>query len=155
MADPSVTEWISAISTASLGVLGIVITAWQWLLTKFRPRLESRIDGKREAVELRVVNKGRASGIIDQVDVLLPDGRIDTGAVFQGFPDGTFRPLQLPALASMRIIIQAPPTRTFDPGVQLLVGIGRSRPKELTPVQVSQGGGLFGLKSILPPGSMS
>jgi hypothetical protein len=155
MADPSVTDWISAISTASLGVLGVFITGWQWLLTKFRPRLESRIDGRREAIELKIINKGRASGIIDQVNVLLPDGRIDTGAVFEGFRDGTFRPLQLPALASMRIIIQAPQGRAFDPGVQLLVGVGRSRLKVRTPVHVSPGVGLFGLKSVLPPGSAS
>ncbi len=154
MASPSITDWISAVSTAALGVLGFFITVWQWQLTKFRPRLASRIDGGREAIELTIVNKGRASGTVDQVDVLLPDGRIDSGLIFEGFADGAFTPLQLSALSSMRIIIQVPPGRVFDSGVQLLVISGRSRPKVLTPVSVAQGVGLFGLRSVLPPGSV-
>jgi hypothetical protein len=43
---------------------------------------------KRAAIELVIVNRGRAPGIIDQVSVPLPDGRIDVGAVFDGFPEG-------------------------------------------------------------------
>ena len=145
----------TAVSTAALGILGVFITVWQWQLTKFRPRVASRIDDGREAIELTIANKGRASGIIDQVDVLLPDGRIDDGLVFEGFPDQTFRPLQLSALALMRIIIQAPPGHVFESGAQLLVGSGRTHPKILTPASMPQGAGLFGIKSALPPGSFS
>jgi hypothetical protein len=155
MAGPSVTDWISALSTAALGILGAFITVWQWRLTKFRPQLRSRIDGQREAIELVIVNKGRAPGIIDQVNVLLPDGRLDTGAAFDGFPEAAFRPLQLPALASMRIIIQSPADRVFDFGVRLLVGIGKARPETLTPLSAPTGTGIYGIKSIIPPGSLT
>jgi hypothetical protein len=153
MTDPSVTDWISAVSAASLGVLGTFITVWQWRLTKFRPKLSSRIDAKCEAVELVIVNKGRAAGIIDQVDILAPGGLIDTDARYEGFSDGSFRPVPLPALSSMRIVIQAPADHVFGSGVQLLVGIGKARPRVIVPVRAPAGVGLFGLRSVLPPGT--
>jgi hypothetical protein len=153
MTDPSVTDWISAVSTAALGVLGTFITVWQWRLTKFRPKLSSRIDARREAVELVIVNKGRASGIIDQVDVLGSDDSIETDVSYEGFSDGSFRPVPLPALSSMRIVIQAPAGRTLSSGVQLLVGIGKARPKVIVPVRGPASVGLFGLRSVLPPGT--
>jgi hypothetical protein len=154
MAGPTVTDWISAVSTATLGLLGAVITAWQWRMTKFSPRLSSRIDAQREAIELVIVNKGRASGIIDQVSILRPNRVIDADARFEGFPGDAFRPLALPAMASMRIIIQAPAQRTFEPGVRVLVGVGDARPEMVVPVDVTQGLGLFGLRSVLPPGTL-
>ena len=153
MADaPNITDWISAISTAALGVIGAVITASQWRRSGFLPTLTSRIDASNEAIELRVANRGRAGGIVDQVDVLNPDQSIVEDAVFEGFTDGAFRPLALPAMASMRIIIQAPHDR-FRAGVRLIVGVGASKPQVLTPSVVEPGLGLFGLKSVLPPGT--
>ena len=113
MATPSITDWISAISTAALGVLGAVITLWQWSMSRFRPKLSSRIDAQREAIELLIRNKGRASGIIDQVRILLPDNRFEDGVHFKGFPNDEYRSLSLPAMSSMRIIIQDPPGGTL------------------------------------------
>jgi hypothetical protein len=55
-------------------------------------------------------------------------------------------------MASMRIIIQAPEDR-FQIGVRLIVGIGAGKPQVLTPSVVQPGLGLFGLKSVLPPGT--
>ena len=151
MAMPSITDWISAISTAALGVLGVFITIWQWTMTRFRPRLSSRIDVQREAIELLVVNKGRASGIIDRVQILRPDNRIENRAEFEGFPGDAYRPLSLPAMSSMRIIIQAPPSETFDIGVRVIIGVGYAQPKIITPTEIKLG--LYGLKSVLPPGT--
>jgi hypothetical protein len=150
---PSTTDWISAGSTAALGFLGLSITVWQWRMTRFRPRLTSRIDARREAIELLIVNRGRASGIVDQVDVLRPSEVIEADAQFEGFTGGAFRPLALPAMASARIIIQAPQDRTFDAGVMVLVGIGKAEPKRAIPAEVPAGLGLFGLRSVLPPGT--
>jgi hypothetical protein len=153
MAMPNITDWISAISTAALGVLGAVITIWQWSMTRFRPKLSSRIDAQREAIELWIVNKGRASGIIDRIQVLRSDDRIESQAQFEGFPGNTYRPLSLPAMASMRIIIQAPPDANFDAGVQVLVGVGQAAAKPITPDEVTSGAAIYGLKSVLPPGT--
>src|SRR4051812_4798261 len=116
MATPNMAEWISAISTAALGVLGAVITIWQWSMTRFRPKLSARIDTQREAIELWIVNKGRASGIIDRVQILLPDKKIEGRAQFESFPGNEYRPLSLPAMASVRIIIEAPPNDDFPAG---------------------------------------
>jgi hypothetical protein len=152
-ADPSITDWISAISTAALGVLGFFITIWQWRRTGFSPRLRSRIDARREAIELLIVNTGRAAGIIDQVDVLTPDNYIVDDAEYEGFADHAFKPLALPAMASMRIIIQAPDKQPFALGARLLVGIGAAKPKLVTPAPTAAGLGIFGLTSVLPPGA--
>ena len=86
MATPNITDWISAVSTAALGLLGAVFTYWQWRMTRFRPKPSSRIDAQREAIQLWIVNKGRASGIIDRVQILRPDQEIERKAQFEGFP---------------------------------------------------------------------
>jgi hypothetical protein len=153
MATPSVTDWISAVSTATLGLVGVIFTYWQWRMTKFRPKFSSRIDAQREAIELWIVNKGRASGIIDRVQILRPNKTIERQAEFESFPGNAYRPLSLPAMASMRIIIQAPLHTTFDAGVQVLVGVGQAEPEKITPTEMTSGLGLYGLKSVLPPGT--
>src|SRR6201999_1033589 len=117
---------------------------WQWRMTKFRPVISSRIDAPREAIELWIVNKGRASGIIDRVQILQPDKTIERRAQFESFPGNAYRPLSLPAMASMRIIIQAPPNVTFDAGVKVLVGVGQAEPEEITPKEITSGLGLYG-----------
>lgn len=152
-ANPSITDWISALSTAALGVLGFFITVWQWRRTGFSPRLRARIDASREAIELLIVNTGRAAGIIDQVDVIGPNGEVVEDAAYEGFADTAFRPLALPAMASMRIIVQAAEGRPFIRDVRLLVGVGSVRPRIVIPVDAAPGIGIFGLTSVLPPGT--
>jgi hypothetical protein len=162
MADPSVTDWISAVSTAVIGVVAVFITLWQWHRSGFSPKVISRIDVKREAIELLIVNKSRASGIVDQVSVLRPGSAAKAGdrfdifvedVKFEGFTDGTFRPFALPAMASARIIIQAPVKQTFDARLQVLVGVGKAKPLPTTPEELAPGLGIFGLRSVLPPGT--
>jgi hypothetical protein len=150
---PTVTDWISAISTAALGVLGAFITVWQWTKTGFRPRITARIDSRSEAIELRVVNAGRAGGIVDQVEVLMPKGDIREDVRIEGFTDGRFRPLALPGLASMRLILESPQDAPFASGVRVLVNLGQARPKLVDPVVTPPHVGLVGLKSVLPPGA--
>jgi hypothetical protein len=55
-------------------------------------------------------------------------------------------------MASTRIVIQAPGHR-FQTGVRLIVGLGASKPQVLAPSVVKPGLGLFGLTSVLPPGT--
>jgi hypothetical protein len=150
--DPSVTDWISAVSTAALGVLGLGITYYQWRKTAFIPRLTSRIDVPREGIELKIENKGRAAGIIDQVDVVRSDDEV-VDAEYEGFTNSVFRSVALPALASMRIIIKAPRGHPFDPNVCLLVGVGATKPEKVIPVTTEKGVGIYGLTSVLPPGT--
>jgi hypothetical protein len=52
-----------------------------------------------------------------------------------------------------KVFIQAPPDATFDAGVQVLVGVGQAEPEEITPIEITSGLGLYGLKSVLPPGT--
>ena len=153
---PSVTDWISAVSTAALGVLGTFVTVWQWHRSGFGPKLSSRIDAAREAIELQIVNKGRIGGIISQVEVVKSDpaGRdyvvIDDVTV-EGFAGGAFQPVRLPAMTSMLLVILAPDGRPFSAGVRLAVGAGASGRKMVTPVETPPGLGLSGLTSVLPP----
>ncbi len=154
-AGPSITDWISALSTAALGVLGFFITVWQWRRTGFSPRLRSRIDARREAIELLIVNTGRAAGIVDQVEVVGADSEIVDDVEYEGFANNRFRPLPLPAMATMRIIVQAPEGRPFAAGVRLLVGVGTAKPKIVTPAGAAPGLGIFGLTSVLPPGALT
>jgi hypothetical protein len=152
---PNVTDWISAISTAALGLLGLIFTTWQWSVNGFRPRLSARIDAAREAMELKIVNRGRAAGVVEEVAVLRPVGDylvVDKEARFEGFTGEEFRSILLPGLASMRLIIQAPEDRPFSESVALRVGIGRARDKDV-PLTVESEVRLYGLKSVLPPGT--
>ena len=90
---PKITEWISAISTATLGLLGLIFTSWQWRANGFRPQMSARIDATREAIELKIVNKGRAGGVVEEVVVLRPMGEylvIDKKARFEGFTGDEF-----------------------------------------------------------------
>ena len=148
---PSVTDWISAISTAGLGLLGAVFAAWQWMMSKFRPTLSARIDASMDAIELVIVNKGRASGIVSQVDVQAPDSSLVDDVDFEGLPDQRFVPMSLPAMASTRLVLMAPEGTVFPSGCNLIVDIGKKRPDELTPKQEEIRRGLVGLRSVLPP----
>jgi hypothetical protein len=151
---PSITEWISAISTAGLGLLGAVFGAWQWMMSKFRPKLSARIDASKDAVELVIVNKGRASGIISQVDIQRPDGSLVEDVDFEGLPGQRFVPMSLPAMASTRLILMAPEGTVFPPDCNLIVDVGKKQPDELTPKQEETSMGIVGLRSVLPPGAL-
>lgn len=152
---PSVTDWISAISTAVLGILGILVTGWQWTRTKFRPKPTARVDQQREAIELVIVNRGRATGIITNVDVVLPNGDLAEGFKFEGFPEGEFQPLALPAMASMSIILETAEGQLVPHAAKMLVGTGKKRPKRVRLHNAPSTIGLSGLHSVLPPAGSS
>ena len=100
MAGPSITDWISAVSTAALGVLGSFVTIWQWRRTGFSPKIRPRIDKRRQAIEVQIVNTGRAGGIINQIDIVTPGQErkeydVVDEVAFKGFPDEAFRSVAL------------------------------------------------------------
>jgi hypothetical protein len=150
-AGSSFAELLTAWSTLGIGVGGVAVTIWQFRKSGFHPILSSRIDARREACDLRIVNRGRTSGIIGQLLVLRASNSIIQGVKFEGFPGESFRPLVLPALGSMRVVIQAPPKSVLPRDVVLLVDIGAKKPQRVTPVPIDPQLGIYGTQSVLPP----
>jgi hypothetical protein len=158
MAGPSVTDWISAVSTAGLGILGSFVTIWQWRRTGFSPRIRPRIDKQRLAIEVQIVNAGRAGGIINQIDIVNPGPErkeydVVDNVAFKGFAQEVFRPVSLPAMASMLIVIRAPAGQPFATDIRVLVDVGAAHPKIVSPASSTLG--LAALASVLPPGTSS
>jgi hypothetical protein len=150
-----VTDWISAIATAALGLFGFIFTMWQWKASGFKPAISARIEQKRYAVELKIVNTGRAAGYVDSVLVSQRHkGRmIEVDARYEGFPKKEFVPIALPGLASMRLIIEAvDANHPFPRDVTLYVGLGSDDRKAVEPV-VTTGVSIYGLRTVLPPGT--
>jgi hypothetical protein len=141
------TDWLGSVSAALIGTLGLGVTAWQWRASGFRPVIHAEIDPRGQAIRLQVRNKGRGSGVIDDVTVV--EGEFAVKDVrFEGFPDQAFDPLSIPAFTEIRIIIMAPDDGSFP--LNDLVKVhwgGKSKFVRPTPVKV----GLWGLRSILPP----
>lgn len=151
---PNITDWVGAVSTAVIGLVGLFLTGWQWRASGFRPRITSRVDANREAIELKVQNRGRASGIVGRVAVVAPRGRdwVVHRTSFEGFPNGQFRPVTLPGLASMRLLIEAVGQENFPVNASVTVDVGEAVDRRITPV-LDERVSLFGLKSALPPGT--
>jgi hypothetical protein len=149
--DPSITDWILALSTAALGLIGFIFAVWQWRASGFRPHLTARMDQQREAVELRILNKGRAPGAVERILLLRPGvgESVVENVDFEGFDGGEFKPLLLPGLASARIIIQAKPEQYFPTNVRLKVFFWRDRGEEVK-LDIARDVSLYGLKSFLP-----
>jgi hypothetical protein len=153
---PSVTDWISAVSTAALGILGSFVTIWQWSRTGFGPKIKPRIDQRRQAIEVQIINTGRAGGIINQIDIVTPGQKrkeydVVDEVAFKGFPEEVFRPVALSAMTSMLIVIRAPAGHPFAADVRVLVDVGAKRPEIVTPASTDLG--LASLASVLPPGT--
>jgi hypothetical protein len=146
----SVTDWMTAISTTVIGVLGVLLTVMQWRGSGFRPRFAAFLDAPREAIEVDIENHGRGSGVVHQVRVVDRDGFVVEAVTVKGFEDGRFEPTYLPAMGAMRLIVLAPKPRKFTMDHRVMIDLGR-REKELglEPVEVS----FYSLRSVLPPGA--
>ena len=105
----SVTDWISAVSAAALGVAGLFVTLWQWHASGFRPRFTVLIDQRREAVQVQIANRGRAPGVIKTVALVQGDDptKAEIDAEVRGFDD-RFSPIMLPGLSPMTIVLRVP-----------------------------------------------
>ena len=67
---PSVTYWITALSTLVLGVVGALFGIYQWWMAGFRPKVAAYLETGRERVVVTVENRGRGSGVVYAVDVV-------------------------------------------------------------------------------------
>jgi hypothetical protein len=109
---PPITDWISAVATAVLGLTGLGVTLWQWRASGFRPRYQAWIDSSRTGIFFNIRNSGGAPGIILTVHVAKPAARqhfapIEDGMKYAGFCGENFQGFILPGLTLSRIIIEA------------------------------------------------
>jgi len=146
------TDWISAVSTATLGLFGAAFAVWQFWAQGFRPRCAARIDVARQAIRLQISNRGRADGVIGRVVLVDAEGfAIQPGPLIDGYPSGNFTATTLPAHAAIQLMIGKPQSRAALPeGVLVKVDWGTGE-AVLTPKPVKVG--YAGLPSVLPPGS--
>jgi hypothetical protein len=142
------TEWISAISTATLGLFGAAFALWQFAAQGFRPRCRVKIDVKRQAILLQIRNRGRAGGVIARIVVVDANGlALQPAPPIDGYSSG-FTATTLPANAGMRVIIMHPNNISrFPDGVRVKVDWGTGQTL-LTPEPVDVG--YAGLPSVLP-----
>jgi hypothetical protein len=139
-------EWIAAASTAVLGILGLLIGAWQFWAQGFRPKVRATIESHRQRVMVEIRNKGRSEGLI--LDVALRDRRgNEVTASADGFFAGVYRPTYLPGNSQMwvRLDTMVP----IPEGATVRVNAGVKEPDEpLTPVEDA----VFASEAtILPP----
>ena len=144
--------WIEALSTLAIGVLGVVITCFQFWANGFRIKGLAEIEISKDALRLRLTNRGRGSGIITRAAVTSPRGIEHPGYRVVGFENG-FTPVLLPGKSSMALIFEVLDGHTFDDNNRIMVEWGTTtRTFSPQPVDV----GLYGLHSILPyPGPPS
>jgi hypothetical protein len=76
-----------------------------------------------------------------------------TDVRFDGFTDVLFTSVALPALASTRLLVEAPPQAELPNDLVLVVDVGAKKPRTVKPAAMKPGIGLFGLQSVLPPGA--
>jgi hypothetical protein len=129
---------------AILSLLVSVLVGFPW----FRPKFKPRIDGRRQAIDLRIQNKGRKDGLIN--DVAVVDGQThDVAASFTGFPGGNYKPTGLAGRSQMRLIIQAAGDDSFPEESRVRVTYGVDHTKMKTPKYVADVS-FWGVKSELP-----
>lgn len=121
-------SWIGAL--AGVAALGVGSAA----LTRFRPSFTARVDRRRQAIRLDVVNRGRATGVVSEVAVIGPTND-ELPCDFAGLPDGRFQRAALDGREPKHLIIRARQnTGPFPPDVRVKVVSGRRRTKVLTPL---------------------
>jgi hypothetical protein len=140
------TDWIGAIATATLGLVGVAITLWQWRASGFRPRPSAQIDPNRQAVRVLITNRGRGNGFIDHVAIIDERQLAVDEVTFKGFANGHFEPVALASLTAMSLIIETTSRSLPDP-IDVVVQWASTR-KTIKPRPVTVG--LYGLHSRIP-----
>jgi hypothetical protein len=133
VAAASTPDWITAISTLVIGLLGILFGVVQFRAGGFRPHVEALLAVRGDSMQIRVANRGRAEGAIHGLDVLdSNDERIPlVGA------GSTFKPFKLPAGSAEEFVFNAPEGRDFSPDDTVVVAWGKDRKrKHPLPTQV-------------------
>ena len=154
---PSITDWISAVATVFLGLIGVGITIWQWRAGRFRPHYKAWMDSSRTGISFHIRNSGRAPGIILTVHLAKPQGRhrftpIQDGIKYAGFRDEIFEGFILPGLTASRIIIEASQKVPDETVIRVRSGTWKLKTVKLKNAP-DQDIKFTGLRSLLPPGT--
>jgi hypothetical protein len=143
----SVTDWISAVSTATLGVVGLLFTIYQWWASGFRPRLEALLSGSGDSLRVIVDNRGRGSGLVHNI-AATDLSHLAVGGKFRGFPDELYRPQTVPGHGRMELTIEALEDNNYGRDNRVVVAWSKHE-KTLTPRPADVS--FFGLDPFLPP----
>src|SRR3954454_14238140 len=145
------TDWIGAVSTLALGVIGLSVTLWQWWASGFRPKVEAFVDERHQGIEVRIVNRGRGNGVIDRVAVVEPSDAVLEDVAFNGFADGRFVPWPLPGSTAMTIVIEPSGDRPMPFACEDRVRVSWGADHEIVAPDVLEGASIYALESVLPP----
>ena len=140
-------EWMTAIATVVLGVLGLMAGSWQFWAQGFRPKVKAMIEHHRRRVMVEIHNQGRSEGLI--LDIVLRDsGGYQLEADAHGFYGGVYRPTFLPGNTEMRVRLDS--AVPLPEGVRVRV-IARGKEPDSLPKQVNS---VFSSEpTVLPPNS--
>ncbi len=161
---PNTTDWISAGSQASLGVIAALFGLYQWRHNGFRPRVSTSAESGQRRIAVIVRNAGRGTGYVQGVAVGQrdSDGLVTDGAYksrLEGLGSRRHCPLTRLEAGAVMVLVFARPTNSkaafpSDTNVQVNFGAGIKRfgrkgavwknPKEAKD-------GVFNFTSALPP----
>jgi hypothetical protein len=141
----SVPDWIGALSTLALGVVGTLFGWYQWRASRFNPKVEGKLAVKGDSIRVTVTNRGRLEGKINMVEVL--DSNYKRVPLLGA--DATFSPFPLYGGSAEVLDFNAPDGRDFGEKdtVRIEWGGGEDR-RRLVPVSVS----FYDTKT--PPGAL-
>jgi hypothetical protein len=144
-ATPSVTEWLSAIGELLLGVFAAGFGGYQYWRSGYRPKVSALIDGSRRGISVRVENRGRAAGIVENVNATYQLGK-DVVVETVTYSDGAhpqrpqqWQPIVLAPggflLTYLRRVDKDPDgsAKAFATTVKVTVALGKANPNSVTP----------------------
>jgi hypothetical protein len=140
--------WIGAIAgtVAAVAAIAALWGVFRW----FKPTFRARVDARRQAIRLDVVNDGRAGGWVNEVAVIGRDAG-ELNATFFDLEGGDFRRGDIPPHSRWHLIIRAPRGNPFPADAAVLVKWGRRGTRTLIP-EATTGTSYYGekLKSQWP-----
>ena len=114
----SITDWISAISTAVIGAATILFAIYQWVKTGFKPKVIVDLENSGERAIVKIINESRGPGTITIVEIV------------KGFTDHALVPSTIQAMPVMTAL----PQMLLNPGeMMLVVRKAAARPGETSP----------------------
>jgi hypothetical protein len=139
--------WIAAIAAIVAAIATPI--AWYTVFKRFRPKFQARIDARRQAIRLDVVNKGRAKGRIRKA-AAIDETLVEQKAQYGGLKDGVFYPIEVPGKSTRFLIIEASEeSGPFPEGVHVLVAWGSRKERQLT-LEPTDNVSYYGMKSDWP-----
>lgn len=140
---------VAAIIGAGAGVFAVLL-AIVGVVVLFRPRFDVTIDTRREAIRVKVSNKGRLKGRINGVSVIDADGS-EVSSEFASLPDEKFHSGEVAHKQARSLVIKAKNREPFAKDVRVFVQWGRRSKKTISPEQVKKEVSYFTEDSDWPP----